>query len=108
MSVGIKSTVIVGCVDSDSVNHAWLLVCIDLDEDGENETYHCDPLWCDTDKEGEQLDIDYLLMSDDEAKESRTWDYSMYPVCPTGVNYAGDVWMYEYIMEDQMLLNATE
>ena len=102
-SAGVKSEVIVGFVESENASHAWLICYLDLDEDGILETYHCDPTWCDTDVEGEQLDVTYMIMSDSEAMETRSWDYDSYPICETGVEYGTDVWEYAAEMDNAIM-----
>lgn len=104
-SVGINSEIIHGCVKSETINHSWLIVYLDLDNDSVIEKYHCDPLWCDPDKEEEPLNFAYMLMSDEEALKTRTWEYEKYPICEFGVVYGDDVWIYSSAMKKLILYN---
>lgn len=68
---GIRTDIQVGTC-TDGGGHAWNLVELD------GAWYQLDVTWNDTSGRPEE----FLLVSDDFMLKSRTWDTSLYPVCP--------------------------
>ena len=73
MRAGIWCEMVLGGVDSDTINHAWNIVRLD-----DGNCYHIDVTHDDS---GKVSYFEYFLVSDEYMSSTRTWDRSIYPSC---------------------------
>ena len=78
-AVGTRALYVVGSVGKGKNNHAWNIVKLD-----DGSYLHCDATWCDNTQKIDRFGrirpkLDYLLMNDEEAAESRKWQRWLYP-----------------------------